>query len=55
MSLQGRVVWRTVGEGRPQVVEPSGRTLNALEPIAADWLMQDVKNPACKRVLYASR
>lgn len=39
-------------QGRPQVTEPSGRTLNALEPISAHWLIPDVRNPVRKRVLF---
>ena len=41
-------------EGRPQVVEPSGRIVKTLEPISARWLTPDVKNPARKRVLFQS-
>jgi hypothetical protein len=40
------------GAGRPQVVEPSGRTSSALEPVGARWLTPDVKNPAHKRILF---
>lgn len=40
------------GAGRPQVTEPSGRTVNTLEPIGAKWLTPDVKNPARRRVLF---
>jgi hypothetical protein len=50
VDASGRLVLD--GEGRPQVSEPSGRTFNTLEPTAADWLMQDVKNPARRRVLF---
>jgi len=41
--------------GRPQVTEPSGRTLSALEPIGADWLKPEVKDPARRRVLFLDR
>jgi rhamnogalacturonyl hydrolase YesR len=41
------------GQGRPQVNDPSsGRTLSNLEPISANWLKPDVKNPARMRVLF---
>ena len=42
-------------EGRPQVIEPSGRTVKTLEPIGAGWLTPDVKNPARKRVLFQTK
>jgi hypothetical protein len=42
-------------KGRPQVTEPSGRIVNALEPISARWLEPDVKNPIRRRVLFQTR
>ena len=42
-------------EGRPQVIEPSGRTVKTLEPIGARWLTPDVRNPARKRVLFQTK
>jgi hypothetical protein len=41
--------------GRPQVIEPSGRTLAVLEPVGANWLTPDVKNPARKRILFQKK
>jgi DUF1680 family protein len=43
------------GSGRPQVADASGRTLTALEPIGAQWLTPDVRNPARKRVLFQTK
>ena len=43
------------GSGRPQVAAASGGTLNALEPIGANWLTPDVRNPARKRVLFQTK
>jgi hypothetical protein len=42
-------------EGRPQVIEPSGRTVKTLEPIGARWLTPDVRNPARKCVLFQTK
>jgi DUF1680 family protein len=43
------------GEGRPQVAQPSGPTVHALEPIFARWLTPDVKDPARQRILFQTR
>jgi len=46
---------RLDGKGRPQVTEPSGRIVNALEPISARWLEPDVKDPIRRRVLFQTK
>ena len=38
--------------GRPQVVEPSSRAVKPLEPINAQWLTPDAKDPARRRILF---
>ena len=43
---------RLDSEGRPQVMEPSGRMKKALEPVSAHWLVPHVKDPIRRRVLF---
>ncbi len=46
----GRV--RLDGQGRPLVIEPSGGTVRALEPIDAGWLEPDVNDPVPRRIVF---
>ena len=39
-------------KGRPQVVEPSGRIVTALKPVSAFWLLNEVKDPVRRRILF---
>ena len=41
--------------GRPQVIDPAGRILTALEPIGARWLLPDVADPLRRRVLFGTQ
>jgi hypothetical protein len=38
--------------GRPQVVDPTGKTTKPLEPINSKWLTPDEKDPARWRILF---
>jgi hypothetical protein len=40
--------------GRPQVVDPSGRSAS-LEPVSAGWLIPDAKDPVRRRILFRTR
>jgi DUF1680 family protein len=42
-------------QGRPQVVEPSGRGPAALAPVSSDWLIPDVKDPTKRRILFGTK
>ena len=49
----GRVVRDS--EGRPQVIEPASGVKRSLEPINAQWLTPDAKNPARRRILFQTQ
>lgn len=42
-------------QGRPTLVEPSGRRTNVLTPISGDWQYPDVHNPRRWRVLFTKK
>lgn len=42
-------------QGRPQITEPSGRTVTDLQPISSHWLVPDVHDPVPRRVLFQTR
>ncbi|MEN6575323.1 MAG: beta-L-arabinofuranosidase domain-containing protein [Phycisphaerales bacterium] len=46
---------RIDASGRPQLMEPNGQTVNALEPICDPWLEPDVKDPIRRRVLFQTQ
>jgi len=42
-------------QGRPRIVDPSGRLLAGLVPVSADWLIPDAKDPIRRRILFGTK